>query len=108
MTQATDFSVALAGALKAITNTIIPCVYPVNAPAGGTIDFAKVNLIFTDGSGAEYAVVKNVGTTCDRGWHYINDNSEIEVCGETCDKIKADPLASMDVLFGCEPISGVY
>jgi hypothetical protein len=109
MTQAPDFSAALTTALKTITNTIIPCVYPVNSPPGATIDYAKVNLIYTDGSQNEYAVVKNLGTTCDRGWHYINDNTEIEVCGDTCTKIKADSGASMDVLFGCEPISsGVY
>jgi hypothetical protein len=109
MTQAPDFSAALTAALKAITNTIIPCVYPVNPPPGGVIDYAKVNLIYTDASQNEYAVVKNLGTTCDRGWHYINNNTEIEVCGDTCTKIKADSAASMEVLFGCEPISsGVY
>jgi hypothetical protein len=49
-----------------------------------------------------WQLAENRSATCDLGWHYADAaRTQIEICGSTCDKIKSDPEAQMDVLFGC-------
>jgi hypothetical protein len=107
MTQAADFGVALAAGLESIVKrVVVECLYDVPAaPAGQTIDASTTNLIYGDGSGASYVVLQNGAEKCDKGYHFINDMKQIEICGSTCDQLTQNPKASLDLLFGCSAIT---
>jgi hypothetical protein len=104
MTQSQNFAQDLGLALQQIANTVVPCIYDVVPPDGGTIDPKLVNVFYTSGSQQRYVVVLNESSTCDLGWHYTDDShAQIEICGSTCDQIRSDPGATMDLLYGCPP-----
>jgi hypothetical protein len=101
MTQSQDFAGDLAVALQEIANELVPCIYDVPVLDGGT-DITTASLFFTKGDGTVWQLVENRAATCDLGWHYADTaKTQIEICGSTCDKIKSDPKAEMDILFGC-------
>jgi hypothetical protein len=104
MTQTANFSQDLSAALTQITRSMVPCIYKVTPPDGGTLDPTKVSVEYTAGGGQRYAVVLNQSSDCQLGWHYTDSTySEIEICGSTCEQIKHDPLATMNLYFGCSP-----
>jgi hypothetical protein len=103
MSQSQDFAGDLGLALQKIANTLVTCFYDVPAVDGATIDVSKTSLYFTAGDQTVWVLTQNLSATCDLGWHYTDaTKTQIEICGKTCDKIRSDPGASMDVLFGCE------
>ena len=61
-----------------------------------------VNIIYKDGKGGYYLLLYNSSGTCDRGWQYINNDQEVEICGTTCDTLLDNPQAGISVLFGCQ------
>jgi hypothetical protein len=103
MTQSQNFAADLALALQQIANTVVPCVYDVVPPDGGTIDTQKINVFYTSG-GQRYLVLQNKSSSCELGWRFVpgTNDSQIEICGSTCDQIRADPGATMDLFYGCE------
>jgi hypothetical protein len=100
---APDFAQALSGALTSIAGSVVSCNYDVPLPPPGeTLDPSKVNMIYTEGAGTPWLVLPNTSAECDRGWHYTSPaNTAIEVCSITCDLIKRDPGARVDLVFGC-------
>ncbi len=52
--------------------------------------------------GAEFSPRDPSMTGCSSGWQYAAGQSQIELCGETCDRIKADDGGQIDLIFGCE------
>jgi hypothetical protein len=107
MTQASDFGVALAAGLDSIAKrVVVKCLYDVPAaPTGQTIDASTTNLIYGDGTGASYLVLQNGADVCDKGFHFINNMSQIEICGSTCTQLTSNPQASLSLLFGCSAIT---
>jgi hypothetical protein len=105
LTQSQDFARDLGLALQQIATKVVPCVYDVVPPDGGTIDPDLVNLYYTAGDDSRYLVLENLSSSCDLGWHYTDATStQIEICGTTCDQIKSDPGARLELEFGCEPV----
>jgi hypothetical protein len=105
MTQSLDFASDLGSTLRQITSTVVPCIYDVPLPDGGTIDPYLVSIFYTSSDQQRFMVVPNQSPTCDRGWHYTDATmTKIEICGATCDRLHGDPGAQIDVVFGCEPI----
>jgi hypothetical protein len=78
-----------------------PCTYPVALPDGATVS-PPLNVEYTAGDKRMYIVVQNDSATCDRGWHFINNQTQIEICGSTCDIISSDPGAQLELMFGCK------
>lgn len=77
-------------------------VVPAQSSDGLPIDPNLVNIIFTDGDGQSHLLLPNGAPDCPVGWHYADDaNSEIAICGATCDAFRADPQASLDLVYGC-------
>jgi hypothetical protein len=108
LTQSQNFATDLAMALQQIANTVVPCIYDVVPPDGGTFDPDKVNLYYTSG-GQLFLIIQNASSTCDLGWHYTDaSKTQIEICGSTCDQIKSDPGGRLEVEFGCEPVALVF
>lgn len=78
----------------------VECTYTVPAPpAGQTLDPNKVNV---DYNGTQIPF-NNTGM-CDQGWQYANNDSQVVLCGSTCDMVKADPNAKIKLSFGCETV----
>jgi hypothetical protein len=100
MTQAPDFSAALAAGLSSVATQIASCIYTVpEPPAGKTIDPAAINLIVHAESGDTLVLPDGQGT-CSEGWAFDKDGNVV-LCPTTCDKVKADTSARVELLFGC-------
>jgi hypothetical protein len=76
------------------------CTYPGPVPGSG-VDLNQVALVYTASDQTHYAVVENVSGVCDVGWRYVNNQTQIELCGATCDYFRSNPGGQMDLYFGC-------
>jgi hypothetical protein len=107
MTQAPNFSEALRAALTDIAGQVVKCQYSIPmAPAGQRIDLNAVNVVYANGSGEQFLILRNSTNPCQEGWNYSPDNTQIQLCSNTCDQIKADSTASLEVMFGCATETG--
>jgi hypothetical protein len=101
MTSVRDLGAGLAGALQAISGLALSCRYDVPAPPNGaTLDPAKVNVLFTPPGGAEELVPQSTGQGCSEGWQYSAGNSQVQLCGSTCDRVRGSDGA-LKLEFGC-------
>jgi len=82
----------------------VDCKYTVPEPPAGQTFSGNVNVQYASGSKPAVVIPYN-GTTaqCDEGWQYNADQTQIVLCGSTCDEIKADPAANIQMFFSCEP-----
>jgi hypothetical protein len=87
-------------------DVVVDCAYTIPpAPGGQTLDYGRVNVSITTGAGDTIDVSQDDPSgTCDSGWEYSPDMSQILLCGTTCDMVKNDPGASLSVGFGCQTI----
>jgi len=99
-------------ALTAIRGASLPCNYLVPVPATGNPDFSKINVQFTNGSGA-VSVVPYVesAASCDAavgGWYYDVDPADggvpttIDVCAASCTELKGGTGGRVDIALGCK------
>jgi hypothetical protein len=72
------------------------CTFTVPAPPAGQTLNGYVNVKAND-----VVVPFNDTATCDQGWQYNADKTQIILCGTTCDQVKADN-ASISMAFGCQ------
>jgi hypothetical protein len=109
MTTSTDFAKDLNDALKEIAQTkILSCEFDVpKNDSGRGVDLDKVNVTFTSGDGEKEEILKDASKSCDKakGWQYSEDFSKIVLCGEVCDRVKADTEGQVDIVLGCPTVS---
>jgi hypothetical protein len=100
-------------ALAKAQTKAIACSYSIPPSTGGTaVDFNKVNVQFTGGSGTS-TTVGHTGSSsaCDKGgWYYDVDPSagtptKIIACPATCTQFNADVSGHVDIVLGCATIS---
>jgi hypothetical protein len=108
-----NVATALQNALKAVQSKAIACEYKL--PTGG-VDFKKVNVSFTSGSGQAatigHATIDGTdGTGCDArgGWYYDKDPAsgtptKITACPASCSMFQTDLNGHVDVVLGCPTI----
>ena len=104
LSTSTDFAGSLEMALLQIANTVVSCNYVVPPPpdSAQVVDPSLTNLVYRDGTTANYLVLPNTSDNCDRGWHFTDStNTELEICGVTCDLIQSNFAARLSVVFGC-------
>jgi hypothetical protein len=104
MTESSDLAADLNAALQEISRTtVLSCEY--NVPQGEDVDFNKVNVTFTPGGGEKETIFKVEGdcSTAD-GWQYSPDGSKIVLCGDVCDRVKADSEGQVRIVLGCETV----
>jgi hypothetical protein len=107
MTTAADFGAALAEGLAAVAGRIAACEYAVpEAPDGKTLNFGKVNIIYTKGDGTKQTLAHDGTDMCTSGWVYRENNTKVLLCGAECEAVKADPGAKIDLLLGCDTANG--
>lgn len=91
-------------ATDVITRTDIECDFAIPAPpAGKALDLDKVAVSYTADVGAApetYAQAPD-SSACQPNAFFI-ESDRIYLCPDTCSVLKANPLASIDVLFTCE------
>jgi hypothetical protein len=107
-----DVTQKLHDALKQAQTKAIACSYKIPPPSHGNIDYGKVNVQFTKGSGD----VTTIGHTtskaaCDKGgWYYDVDPAtgtptEIIACDSTCAQFQSDTTGHVDIVLGCMTIT---
>jgi len=97
-------------ALTAIQGDVLPCQYTVPSPdKGSTLDFGKVNVRFTPGTGSGQTEFQKVDgaagcTGAKNLWYYDNEASptQILLCPETCTMISSDGMAKVDIVLDCK------
>lgn len=101
MTEEADFARGLRDALASISGLALSCAYDIPAPPnGGILDRSKVNVLFTPPGGAQEVIGQSPGGTCSDGWQYSSDESQVLLCGPTCDRVKASN-GQLALEFGC-------
>lgn len=101
MTGEADFAVALRDALGAISGLALSCAYDIPAPPdGATLDQGKVNVTFTPEEGAREVIGQSPAGTCTDGWQYSQDQSQILLCGSTCERVR-NSNGRLALEFGC-------
>jgi hypothetical protein len=105
-TNSANVTEELAAAFNEIRMDVaVECTYNLpDPPAGEQLDLMRVNVTYTNGSGNETTVGFNGDANCTEGWQYANNNTQIVLCGSTCDMVKADNAARIDVAFGCSTV----
>lgn len=100
-----DVASELAAKFNEIRSAVaVDCVYKVPTPPAGQNFDGRVNVNYTSGSKTE-PVGFNDAATCTEGWQYTDStHTEIKLCGTTCDTVKADANAKIDVLYGCTTV----
>lgn len=91
---------ALEAALDSIASTVITCTYTLDDP-GPSADPTKVNF-YIDG------VVVPMDEDCTEdsgsGWHWIEEYTVVEFCGDICDAIKSGEFETISATWGCPTI----
>jgi hypothetical protein len=101
MTEETDFAVGLRDALASISGLALSCSYDIPPPPnGGVLDPSKVNVIFTPPGGEQELIGQSAPGTCADGWQYSANQSQVLLCGQTCDRVKASN-GRLALEFGC-------
>lgn len=101
MTEEADFAQGLRDALASISGLALSCAYDIPAPPnGGILDRSKVNVLFTPLEGSREVIGQSPGGTCSDGWQYSSDQSQVLLCGPTCDRVKASN-GQLALEFGC-------
>jgi hypothetical protein len=95
------FEKDLLAALEDIKGKALTCTFKL--PTGGdagTIDPAKVNVNFTDGSGKTVTLSKDPSHA--NGWDYSDGGTTVTVYGPDCDVLKTDGKAKVQIVLGCK------
>jgi hypothetical protein len=96
--------------LNQIRGQSLPCDFAIPPPrAGGSIDYGKVNVHWKGVAAEEDVLYAGDAARCDPaqgGWHYDVDPAtgnptRIIACPATCQKFKSDPMAAVEIRFGC-------
>jgi hypothetical protein len=98
-------------ALAKVAGSALPCEYYLpDQVSTGEIDTDRVNILFTPGptaGGEPETIALNYDCSGDgEGWHYDNPSSptKILLCPTTCERVRADLEASIQILLGCETV----
>lgn len=90
-------------ALADIRGEGLGCEFPL--PADSTkYDKDQVNVRYTKGDGSGFDdLSRSLGCKDGKGWDYDNDMkpTKLVLCAATCDQVKKDGLAKVDVVLGC-------
>jgi hypothetical protein len=102
-----DFSQGLQAALRVLDRAMLSCRHSVPPPPTGLqIDKSKVGVFYAESAGdptsKTYLIAPNDDPDCQYGWHYTDlAQTEIEICGVTCDRIQQSLEARLDLAFAC-------
>ena len=106
-----DVTQQFAAALEQIRGAALACDFQIPDAAGGTLDYDRVNVLFSSGAVSKQTVyyVENEAA-CDPlqgGWYYDvapadGTPTRILLCPASCDGVQNDGSARIDISIGCE------
>ena len=97
-------------ALGTIRGSFLGCSYPIpRAPAGQTLDFGAVNVVFTPSGGVPDTVPYDKDCGAGGGWHYDDPGNPttIEICPARCATVEGDPAGSIALELGCATVGNL-
>ena len=101
MTRETDLGEGITNALGIISGVALGCRYAVPQPGvGATLDPGKVNVLFTPPGGVEELIGQSLDASCNEGWQYTDNQTQIRLCSNTCERVQASE-GSLTLQFGC-------
>jgi hypothetical protein len=112
-TNAANVTTSFVNALNAVRTAGLSCQYevPASMQDGGGVDYSRVNVQFTSGSGQEVTIgnVKNRAacSATKGGWYYDVDPTTgaipktISICETSCAQMRADAAGKVEILLGC-------
>ncbi|MBN1608609.1 MAG: VWA domain-containing protein [Polyangiaceae bacterium] len=107
MTTETDFVPALVATLGTIAQSVVSCTYTIPEPSTVNVfldhdpDTFTVEYYPNGASSPENLTRVAEGKACTEGWQLSEDETQIELCPDTCTRVKADPFAAIQVHFRC-------
>ncbi len=109
LTTGDDLSQRLLEALQTIRGQAVACEYAIPRPATGALDLARVNVRTTSARTVEELAQVPAADRClpDRGgWYYETPApgappARLVICPASCARLRTDPTARVDLLFGC-------
>lgn len=102
MTQEPDFAAALSAGLASVAGQIIDaCTFKTpEPPTGEEIDPSETNLVINWGDGTASLILSDSSGDCSDGWQF-NSAGDVVLCPATCDEVKLDASARVQLTFGC-------
>jgi hypothetical protein len=100
---ASDVEAEFRDALAKVRGDALPCSYAIPEPVlQGDVEVDRVNIEITPGEGDSYTLPLDPNCTGE-GWRYddATNPTVIVLCDATCDALKIDNRASIDVVLGC-------
>jgi hypothetical protein len=107
MTTESDFVPALVATLGTIAESVVSCTYTIPEPSTVNVfldhdpDTFTVEYYANGASTPEDLTRVADGKACTDGWQLSEDETQIELCPDTCTRVKADPFAAIRVHFRC-------
>jgi hypothetical protein len=85
-------------AIDTIRDTVSSCTFTLDK-SSGTIDPAKVNVLYTDSTGTQSTIPQDPAN----GWTYDNptDPTTVTLNGTSCSALKADSKGTIKIVLGC-------
>jgi hypothetical protein len=104
-----DLGQKLLQALAEIRGLAVACEYDIPRPQAGSLDFGKVNVHTSSQAGQDDPGYVTAPDRClpDRGGWYFDPApgngtpARLVLCPASCDRLRADPAARVDLVFGC-------
>lgn len=90
----------------AIAGSVVPCEYTLSPPpAGKKYNYSGVIIRYTPGQGGAAQSISHVGdeNSCTNGGYYVKDEV-IRLCPKTCETVRNDQGAKLDVLVSCDAV----
>lgn len=105
LSQNPDFAGALNEAFARILGQIVSCSFELpTPPPGEVLNTDQINVIYSTGpGGTETLIGRNEDPNCVEGWQ-LDDQNRLTLCSTTCDLVKSNPLARIELLFGCDAV----
>jgi hypothetical protein len=100
-----DFATELAAALEEISGQALACEFDVPEEVGGDVDYDKVNVTFSPGTGPDEDLAQDNDLCSEaNGWQYNADKTKIVLCGPACEMVQSDPDGKITITLGCETV----
>jgi hypothetical protein len=112
LTPAGDLTQRLLASLAQIRGDALPCEYTIPQDKAATLDFDRVNVAWRTAAAAENFPYVATAQRCDAtrgGWYYDVDPTagtptRVVLCPASCNRIKSDATAHVELRFGCKTI----
>lgn len=92
-------------ALATVRGKTLPCEFPLPTKVEkGEVSFGLVNVAYSKGGAPPATTIPQDPACKDAGWRYDDASkpTKIVLCPKTCEEVRADPKAKIDILLGCK------